>query len=404
VSVRPRRRVARVALAALAALALAHAPQAALAGSLTFVVRAPAATPADGGLWISGDRAELGSWSGAGLALARTPSGLWIGTVRLPAAATVEFKVTRGDWNRVEKDARGGEIANRRWTVAGDDTVRVEVAAWRDLSGPPAPVRAHTLTGDVRVHAAFPSSYVPARDVLVWLPPGYEADTTRRYPVVYFHDGQNVFDGATSFIPGSEWGADEAADAAVRAGRLPPCILVAVGNSPRRIDEYTAVADARHGGGHLDAYGRFLTGELVPFVDRTYRTLRDPAHTALVGSSLGALASLDLALQHPGRFGLVGCVSPAAWWADTAIVRSVRAARGHPRRVWLDIGTAEETAGADGSRPWVDQARALRDALEACGMRAGGDLHYEEIEGGRHNEAAWAARVGRIMEFLLAER
>ena len=91
----------------------------------------------------------------------------------------------------------------------------------------------------------------------MWLPPGYATSPERRYPVVYFHDGQNVFDAATSFL-GIEWGADEAAGRMVRDGKLAPCILVAVANSPERIAEYTPVADPGRGGGRAADYARFL--------------------------------------------------------------------------------------------------------------------------------------------------
>jgi hypothetical protein len=157
-----------------AVLALAGAAEGAMAQSVTFVVRPPAEPPAGEELWVSGDRAELGNWSGTGLALARGADGAWSATLPLPAGTAFEFKVTRGGWERVEKAAGGGEVANRRFTVTGADTVRVDVVAWRDQFEKPGAPRASTLTGDVRRHAAFASRFVGTRDVLVWLPPGYD--------------------------------------------------------------------------------------------------------------------------------------------------------------------------------------------------------------------------------------
>lgn len=370
--------------------------------AVPFVVRAPASTPAGAVLWVSGDRAELGNWSGTGVRLERRPDGAWVGAVELPAGTAFEFKVTRGGWETVEKDAAGGEVANRR-AVAGDDTVHVSVAAWRDQTETPA-AAVHTITGEVRHHPAFASRFVKPRDVVVWLPPGYDAQPSRRYPVVYFHDGQNVFDGATSFIRGQEWRADEAADRLIRSRRLEPFVMVAVANTADRVDEYTNEPGGPRGGGRSADYFRFLLEELMPFVDSRYRTLRGPEHTAVIGSSLGGLAALDLGLAHPERFGLVGCVSPAVWWADTAIVRRVRAGAKAPLRVWVDIGTEESTGDSTGRKVWLDHARFLRDALVQKGWREGADLHYEEVEGARHNEAAWAARIDRILEYLLAKR
>lgn len=385
------------------AIAGALALPAAARAAVTFVVTPPASTPAGASLWIAGDRPELGAWNGAGLRLAPAAGGRWTATLALPAGTAFEFKVTRGGWETVEKDATGGEIANRRGlALAGADTLRIVVAAWRDQTEQ-VPARVHTLTGEIRRHEAFPSRFVKARDVLVWLPPGYDAQPARRYPVVYFCDGQNVFDGATSFLPGQEWRADEAADTLVRSGAVAPFLMVAVANTPDRMAEYTAEADPGHGGGRSADYFRFLLEELQPFVNRTYRTLEDPAHTAIVGSSLGGLAALDLGLAHSDRFGLVGCVSPAVWWADTAIVRRVRAGAKRPLRIWLDTGTEEGGASPDGRRGWLEDARRLRDALVARGWREGADLHYEEVALARHNEAAWAARVDRILAFLLAK-
>lgn len=383
--------------AALAALLLATP-----ASAVTFIVTAPASTPTDATLYLSGDRAELGAWSGKGPALTRRADGLWWGDVALPAGASAEFKLTRGSWDSVEKDAQGGELGNRRVSViATTDTVRVTVASWRTDAGAPAAARVHTLTGDIRTHAAFASKYVSARDILVWLPPGYEQQKSRRYPVIYLLDGQNVFDGATSFIPGAEWRADEVADSLIRNGRLAPCILVAVANSPQRMAEYTAVADAKNGGGKSAVHQRFLIEELKPFVDSNYRTRPDAEHTGIIGSSLGGLAALDMALDHADKFGLIGSVSTSVWWGDGAEIARVKAGKGHNARIWFDIGTAEYTPDDRGHSPRMEQSRVLRDALLARGWRQDEDLHYVEVEGAAHNERAWAARIGDILQFLL---
>lgn len=371
------------------------------AARVVFRVVVPASTPAGTKVWVSGDHAAIGAWNGAGLELAPVGGRAWEGAAEIADGATVEFKVTRGSWATVEKGPGGEEISNRRFVVTGRDTVRAEVATWRDQVEAPAAPRPSTATGDLRRHAAFASAHVPARDVLVWLPPGYEREAKRRYPVVYFHDGQNVFDAATSFI-GVEWGADEAATRLIAERRMRPAILVAVPNSPARMEEYTRATDRQGRGGGSPAYQRFLLEELKPFIDRTYRTRPGPDDTAVIGSSLGGLASLDLGLDHPEVFGRIGSVSTSVWWADREILRRVAAGKGARPRIWLDIGTAEgppPQPGAADTRT-ADQ-RALRDALLARGWRPGVDLHYEEVEGAAHNERAWAARLDRILEWLL---
>jgi predicted alpha/beta superfamily hydrolase len=387
----------RVTAAVVLSFAVVASAAVAATVPVTFVVDVPASTPAGAVVWVSGDATELGQWNGAGVKLAPTAARRYSGSVALAASTPIEYKVTRGSWDTVEKDSAGGELANRTWRVAaaGADTVRITVAEWRDHGTGAAPPPKHsTRTGDVRAWPAFASKYVRARDVLVWLPPGYDADATRRYPVLYFHDGQNMLDDSTSFA--GEWQLDEMAARGITIGAVAPFIAVCVANTPDRMSDYTPVADARHGGGKAGDYARFLIEELKPAIDRAYRTRTDAASTGIVGSSLGGLVSLAIACDHPEVFGRVGAVSPSAWWGDRWLVKRARTA---PRslRVWLDIGTAEGGAGDDAAAI-VGAARDVHDALLAAGVTS---LHYEEVTGARHNETAWAERLGRILTFLL---
>lgn len=388
----------KTALVAAAAMVLgAGAARAADSGvPVTFLVTPPAATPAGDVLWISGNVPELGAWNGAGVRLAPQAGGGHAATVRLAPGTRLEFKVTRGGWDTVEKGPGGEELANRTHTVAGAETLALAVAAWRSDASP-GRSRPATRTGDIRSLGTVASRHVAPREVLVWLPAGYDAEPRRRYPVLYVHDGNNAFDDSTSFA--GEWRLDETAARLIAAGRVPPFIAVAVSNTPARIAEYTHARDREGRGGRGADYGRFLIEELKPLVDARFRTRPDPAATAILGSSLGGVISLELAIEHPRVFTRVGCVSPAAWWADRDLVR--RAARA-PRtlRVWVDVGTDEGTAGA-GARTWVTDAEALAAALAGAGIPRGA-LHFEVIEGGRHDEAAWAARLDRILEFLFA--
>lgn len=389
------------ALASAAALLIAAPPAGAAPGTATsveivFLVTPPAATPRGESLWISGNVPELGTWNGAKIALARRSDGRHAGSVRVERGARLEFKVTRGGWDTVERGPLGEEVANRVHLAAADDTITITVASWREGSGADA-VRRSSRTGDFRALGAVPSQHVSPREVLVWLPPGYEADPTRRYPVLYMQDGNNAFDDSTSLT--GEWRLDETAARLIGEGRVPPFIAVAVYNTADRVAEYTHARDTDGRGGRGAAYGRFLAEELKPLVDGRFRTLPDAAHTAILGSSLGAVIALELAIERPDVFGRAGCVSPAAWWADrNLIARAARAPK--TLRAWVDIGTDEGTPVA-GRRPWIEDATALAAALAAAGV-APEALHFEVVEGGRHNEAAWATRLDRILEFLLA--
>lgn len=261
----------------------------------------------------------------------------------------------------------------------------------------------HTLTGEFRTHKNFHSRYLPSdRDILVYLPPGYDANKKQRYPVFYLHDGQNLFDGATSFIKGAEWQVDETAQTLITSKAIKPVIIVGIYNAGKeRITEYTPTADAKYKmGGKADLYGQMLVEELKPFIDSNYRTLSDARNTGLGGSSLGGLVSLYLALKYPNVFGRVAVVSPSVWWDNKMIVHEVEALKKRPRlRIWLDMGTKE-----GGNKTEADEntnyARQLRDALIVKGWKENSDLKYFEAEGAEHNERAWAQRVGPILRFL----
>lgn len=253
----------------------------------------------------------------------------------------------------------------------------------------------HTLTGDIRTHERFHSRYLEHdRTVVVYLPPGYDDASATRYPVLYLHDGQNVFDRATSI--GEEWRVDETAQALITAGEIEPIIVVGIYNTgEHRIDEYApTLREDKGGGGLADDYGRMLLMELKPFIDATYKTLPGAGNTAIGGSSLGGLLTMHLGVRHPTAFGKLAVLSPSIWWDDRVIVREVEQLPTKlPERIWLDAGTNE------GSEV-IEDTRRLRDALIAKGWTEGDDLMYMEAEGAEHNEASWAARIATVLKYL----
>jgi enterochelin esterase-like enzyme len=270
--------------------------------------------------------------------------------------------------------------------------VSLEVLAGDAQQPPP-----HLPKGDIRAHADFASRVLDnRRTVIVYVPPGYEREPARRYPVLYLQDGQNLFDGTTAFIYGQDWRVGETAQALIAAGEIEPLIIVGIYNMGHgRVDEYTPTYDrGRNMGGRADYYGRMLVEELKPFVDAHYRTRPEAAATGLGGSSLGGLVSLYLGLRRPQTFTRLAALSPSVFWGGRQIVREVEQLQGKPPlRIWLDTGTAEG---------WytTEHARALRDALVLKGWAHGLDLHYHEADGAEHNERAWAARVAPMLKYL----
>lgn len=252
-------------------------------------------------------------------------------------------------------------------------------------------------------HPGFTSRFLPGdREISVYVPPGYEQDSERRYPLLILQDGQNLFDPATSFVPGRTWRVAESADDAIAAGEVEPLVIVGVANAgDRRIAEYTPTRNMKLGGGEAGKYALLVTRELLPFLHARYRLLSGPDHTGIGGSSLGGLVSFWMGLAHPEIFGRLAVLSPAVWWNHRYILAYLNdvAPELHPRpRIWLDVGDQE------GRRTLTD-ADMLHARLRKQGWRDEVDLHFETVAGGTHDEASWAERVRPMLRFLFpAER
>ncbi|HYC67364.1 alpha/beta hydrolase [Brevundimonas sp.] len=275
-------------------------------------------------------------------------------------------------------------------------------------------------------HPAMPSAHVQPRDVTVWLPPGYDEDPGRRWPVLYMHDGQNLFDASRAPY-GAEWGVDEQVARLAATGQIRTPIVVGIGNTPLRLREYVpadliralpddmrADVQAIYGGQPLsDGYLRFLVEDLKPFIDRTYRTHPEPDDTATMGSSMGGLISLYALMKHPGVFGAAGCVSthwpirieqltdPAALaaWRDrlteawTGVVREGLPPPGR-HRLYFDRG--DETLDAF----YAEFQTRIDDTIRAAGW-APDRFRSLVFPGAEHNEASWNARLDAPLTFLL---
>jgi len=261
---------------------------------------------------------------------------------------------------------------------------------------PGAPI----LPARVTLHPQFHSRFLPDdRDITVYVPPQYEQQPERHFPVLYLHDGQNLFDPSTSFIRGRIWRVAEMADEAIEADEVEPLIIVGIANTgDHRLAEYTYVPDWKMGGGEADKYGRLITEELIPFINANYRTMQGLRHTGMGGSSLGGLATLYLGLKYADRFSRLAVLSPSVWWNHKSIIGYVNEAHlsNHPR-IWLDVGKGE-------GRRTLSDTDLLERRLKANGWRPETDLHYERVEGGTHDEASWAERVGPMLRFLFPAR
>lgn len=386
-----------------------------------FVVATPLGTAPPGDeIYMS---MSLDGWPEEGRALKSVAPGLYAATLPLAGGAQFEYKFTREkSWGTVEKDAAGRELSNRRIRVEPAPARQVVlqlVARWADrdevLSGVCSPVpapagaggarsgTAPTHTGTIQILNSFESPQLGnSRSLYVYLPPGYNDGAQRRYPVLYMHDGQNLFDAGSAFA-GVEWGLDETAEKLMSAGAVRRAIIVGIGNTPARRTEYSPYDDARLGRGAGDRYLQFIVETLKPYIDRNYRTLSGREDTFIGGSSLGGLIALHALIRHPNVFGGAAVVSPALQVGRRQMLKdAAKAEFTHPVRVWIDMGSSEGVLSESGDATTaLADARELAKLLEARGLKPGAELHFEEVAGGEHNEAAWAARADRILQFLL---
>ena len=258
----------------------------------------------------------------------------------------------------------------------------------------------HSVSGLVMVRRGLRAPQIEGeRDILVYLPPSLVAsgpETERRYPVLYFLDGQNVFDEHTSFS--GEWHADETLEALAAHGIEAIAVAIPNGGSAR-MDEYNPWRDARRRmGGKGDAHLGFVVGRVKPLIDATFPTRPEREATGIVGSSMGGLMSLYALAAYPGVFGLAGVMSPSLGWNNYRVIELVEAGMlgGEPRpRIHVDAG----------GREWkgmLPDARRLRDALREQGFEDGRDLQYVEERRATHTESAWARRLPDALRFLLA--
>lgn len=263
------------------------------------------------------------------------------------------------------------------------------------------------MIGSLQYHRNFPSRWVEKRTIVVWLPPGY-AQSRAHYPVIYMHDGQNLFDPATAYI-GVDWGIDAALGELIQKREVPPAIVVGIWNTPDRIPEYMpqkpyeslsettqqALLEEHGKGAFSDAYLRFLVNELKPAIDQEYRT--QPQYCVIGGSSMGGLVSIYAVCEYPQVFSAAVCLS-THWPAGEGIVvdyllRSLPAPSNHV--FYFDHGTETLDAQYSPYQQHVD------NIMSTMGYRLGTNWISRVFPGEDHSERAWRKRVKIPLAFVL---
>lgn len=345
-------------------------------------------------LFLSGNIKQLGEWRPNGLKLNRNDETFYFAEFSLPVGSRVQYKVTRGTWTTVEKDAAGRDIANREFVAAASkdespQKISIVVQKW----GTATSIKS-TITGALKVHEQISSKYLArTRNMNVWLPPDY-GESDRRYPVLYLQDGQNLFDESTAAF-GTEWRVDETATDLIKKREIQPLIVVGIWNTADRMDEYTLTKDERFGvGGRGLDYIRFIVEELKPLIDRTYRTRTDRESTSIGGSSLGGLIAMHACLEQPDVFGHCLAFSPSLGWDQESLLKSLQSEKKWPAntRLWLSMGT-REGRDSESQKQNLVRAQRLHQLLSPDVTTIKASVQFHEFADASHDEKSWAAQL-----------
>jgi len=342
---------------------------------------------------LCGNTRSLGEWDAARALALRWEGDRHVGAIEADTGAVLEYKVLRGgSWEAEAVDAWGNVPPNARHEVWLDATVHRTVADWKDRD-----------SGRLMRDRVYSRTLAAWRELLIWLPPGYVTEHERRFPVLYFNDGANVFDPETSPITKVDLAADEWVRLLAAEKAMPESIVVGVchpeGFAEGMRSERDIDLSLELGG---SAYAKFLATELVEAIDARYRTLADRRARLIGGASLGGLNAFYTAMNHPEVFGRMLGLSTAfgdvsqSPPGECAALRMLAGREALPEgvRMYFDYGTA----GIDGG--YGPYHRELEALLRAKGWEDGREFHILRVIGGDHNEQSWRSRLGDALRFL----
>jgi predicted alpha/beta superfamily hydrolase len=356
---------------------------------ITIRVLLPTSTPNNPSIYVAGNSPMLGNWDPGKIRLVRENDSIWSFSTGAPVGSVLEFKITRGTWDTEALYVDGVIPQNTVVRVESDTVITLAPLTWNDIS-PARRNREATgkIVGTINYHRGLKGEGLNyERDLIVWLPPSYDQQAQKRYPVLYMHDGQNVFDPKTSFI-GYEWRADEVADSLIKSNAMEEIIIVGINNTPDRISEYS---DTPLG----QCYARFVVNRVKPLIDSLYRTRSSRENTAVMGSSMGGLISFMFVWWYPDVFSKAGCLSTSIGsrtGEKELEERFGKRALGKNLRIYMDVGELEPSL--------VPGNRKLAAYLQKIGYEQGKNLDFFFAAGALHNEQAWSHRLWRPLKFL----
>jgi len=343
---------------------------------VTFTVDSlPEYTPPGDELYIAGD---FNGWNPGheDYVMQKNGDELWEITLDgFSNGETIEYKFTRGSWETVEKGPDGEEIENRCFTFGNGETVQVIIYNWADGGGGGSTAAENVIIMDEDFYIPQLDRY---RRIWLYLPQDYE-QSQDSYPVLYMHDGQNLFDLYTSFL--GEWEVDETLNDLEDQGYNVPIVVGIDNDGQHRANEYLPWYNPNFAGGEGKKYMEFIVQTLKPHIDENYRTLSDRDNTAIMGSSLGGVISLYGAMEYQDVFSKCGPFSPA-YWANYDSIWPFLAETGYEQGIRF-----YQNCGENEGWQYIDRMYQMEDTLDALGYE---NIISRVIEGGDHNEETWA--------------
>jgi predicted alpha/beta superfamily hydrolase len=336
-------------------------------------------------IYITGNDDQMGNWQPDSIELSETGKGKWSKSFSFAKGKKLEFKITRGSWENEALSDNGTVSDNHFIEVLSDTTIIVRVGLWADqverkIEG--------QVTGTVKYHRNFQGEGIKPRDIIVWLPPGYDSDLNKNYPVLYMHDGQNIVDPNTSLFQ-IDWQIDEAADSLIRKELIEPIIIVGIYNTPDRNQEYSEDELGL-------LYMKFIVDSLKPFIDRNYRTKPDRTNTANGGGSLGGLISFMLMWEYSSIFSKAICFSPAFKIDQYDFVDNVNSYEGSLKQFQLFINNGDNELDSM-LQSGVDE---MLKVLNQQGYIEGDHFCFHKGKNSLHGERDWAKNISSALIFI----
>jgi predicted alpha/beta superfamily hydrolase len=354
------------------------------------VTSIPSNTPLNATIYMAG---SLNQWNPGDANYTLQADGSGNRIIVIPeGTGTVEYKFTRGSWPSVEGNATGGFLPNRTFTFTGSpQTINLTIQSWEDLGS----TQGSTAASNVQILS--PNFFMPqlnrSRRIWIYLPPDYYT-STKNYPVLYMHDGQNLFDQATSFS--GEWQVDETLNALFAQGDYGAIVVGIDNGGAERLNEYSPWVNPQYGGGQGAAYMAFVAETLKPHIDANFRTRPEPAMNALIGSSMGALISTYGICAYPNQFRKAGSLSPAYWFAlnqFTSYIGGLSASLQNHRVYFV--------AGQNESASMIPNMISVRDQMMAKGLASSNTLTKADSYG-THTEGYWRGEFAALYQWLFA--